>query len=242
VSVPDLISDSLELINEQLRDQPAQERIHWARETYGDALALSTSFGIQSAVMLHLATRVWPEIPVIFIDTGYLFPETYRFARDLTERLQLNLRKYQPQMSAAEHEALHGQEWEQGGEGLARYNFLRKVEPMNRALTELGTRAWLSGLRRDQASSRKALQVVQPQARIVKVNPIADWTDRDVHRYLTEHDLPYHPLFDQGYVSVGDTHSTTPLLEGMNPEDTRFGGIKRECGLHETTGRVDFQI
>src|SRR5690606_35650540 len=122
--------------------------------------------------------------PVVFIDTGYLFPETYRFARDLTERLQLNLRKFQPQLSAAEHEALHGREWEEGREGLERYNFIRKVEPMNRALTELGTLAWLSGLRRDQANSRKAIQFVQQQARIVKVNPIADWSDRDVHAYL----------------------------------------------------------
>lgn len=242
MSAPALLPDAHEAFNDHLRDLSAEDRIRWAHDTYGESLALSTSFGIQSAVMLHLATRIWPEIPVIFIDTGYLFPETYRFARDLTERLSLNLRKVQPLLSAAEHEALHGREWEEGREGLERYNFIRKVEPMNRALTDLGTRAWLTGLRRAQASSRQAIRFVQPQGRMLKVNPIADWSDRDIHRYLTTHDLPYHPLFDQGYVSVGDTHSTSKLLDGMAAEDTRFGGIKRECGLHESSGRVDFQI
>src|SRR5690606_30906904 len=112
-------------------------------------------------VMLHLVTRVAPRIPVVFIDTGYLFPETYRFARDLTERLQLNLKKYVPAMTAAEQEAIYGRQWEDGVEGLKRYNFLNKVEPMERAVRELQARAWLAGLRRSQASTRADLKVVQ---------------------------------------------------------------------------------
>jgi len=220
----------------------ATERVRWAYETYGDQLVLSTSFGVQSAVMLHLATTHIPEIPVIFVDTGYLFPETYKFAAELTERLDLNLKTYVPAQTAAQQEALHGKLWEQGLEGLERYNRINKVEPMNRAVKELGASAWLSGLRRTQSSSRCGRGVVEAQNKVTKVYPIIDWNDRDVYTYLTENDLPYHPLWDQGYVSVGDWHSTKKLGEGMSEEETRFGGLKRECGLHEATGAADFQI
>ena len=220
----------------------ATERVRWAYQTYGDQLVLSTSFGVQSAVMLHLVTTQIPRIPVIFIDTGYLFPSTYTFAQELTERLQLNLKTYTPQQTAAQQEALYGKLWEQDAEGLERYNRINKVEPMNRAITELGATAWLSGLRRSQSSTRKERAFLEQQNKILKIYPILDWNDRDIYTYLTENNLPYHPLWDQGYVSVGDWHSTKKLGEGMTEEDTRFGGIKRECGLHEMTGGADFQI
>ncbi|MFT3870025.1 MAG: phosphoadenylyl-sulfate reductase [Nibricoccus sp.] len=225
-----------------LEKTSAEERVRWAVDTYGDGLVLTTSFGIQAAVMLHLVTQVAPKIPVIFIDTGYLFPETYRFARDLTARLNLNLKKYVPASTAAEQEALFGKEWEQGVEGLKRYNFLNKVEPMDRAIRELGATAWLAGLRRSQSSTREAVKIVQQQNKIAKIHPIADWDNKRVHQYLTKYELPYHPLWEEGYVSVGDWHSTTKLLDGMKEEDTRFGGLKRECGLHEVSGRTDFSI
>lgn len=225
-----------------LEQASAEDRVKWALKTYGDGLVLTTSFGIQSAVMLHLVTRLAPRIPVIFIDTGYLFPETYRFADELTQKLNLNLKTYVPSQTAARQEALHGKQWEQGLEGLKRYNHINKVEPMDRAVRELKATAWLAGLRRSQASTRGQLPVVQHQNKIAKIHPIIDWDNRTVHRYLTEHGLNYHPLWDEGYVSVGDWHSTSKLEVGMTEEQTRFGGLKRECGLHENTGRVDFQI
>ena len=209
------------------------ERVDWAYRHFGGSLVLSTSFGAQAAVMLHLATRVAPSIPVVFIDTGYLFPETYRFADELTERMKLNLKVYRAVESPAWLEARSGKLWEQGAEGLARYNQIMKVEPMQRALAELGARAWLAGLRRVQSSSREHLPVVSTQDGRTKVLPIVEWTDRDVYRYLTENDLPYHPLWEKGYVSIGDTHTTRPLTGNMTPEDTRFFGLKRECGLHD---------
>lgn len=220
----------------------ATERIRGAYEAYGDKLVLSTSFGIQSAVMLHLATTLVPKIPVIFVDTGYLFPATYSFAQELTERLDLNLKTYIPRQTAAQQEALYGKLWQQDSDGLERYNRINKVEPMNRAITELAAEAWLSGLRRSQSSTRKDRPFVEQQNKIVKIYPILDWNDRDIYVYLSENDLPYHPLWSQGYVSVGDWHSTKKLGEGMSEEETRFGGIKRECGLHEMTGSADFQI
>jgi phosphoadenosine phosphosulfate reductase len=225
-----------------LEPASAEERVRWAVEKFGSGLVLTTSFGIQAAVMLHLVTQIAPKIPVIFVDTGYLFPETYRFARDLTARLNLNLKKYVPASTAAEQEALLGKQWELGLDGLKHYNFVNKVEPMDRAVRELGATAWLAGLRRSQSSTREAVRVVQQQNKITKIHPIADWDNRQVHRYLTEHGLPYHPLWEEGYVSVGDWHSTSKLLDGMKEEDTRFGGLKRECGLHEASGRTDFAI
>ena len=113
---------------------------------------------------------------------------------------------------------------------------------MERAVRELGATAWLTGLRRAQASTRRDLKVVHRQNKITKVHPIIDWDNRRVYHYLKEHDLPYHPFWEQGYVSVGDWHSSSKLLEGMTEEETRFGGLKRECGLHENSGRADYQI
>ena len=214
------------------------ERIAWAYKEYGNSLVLSTSFGAQAAVMLHLATQVVPDIPVVFVDTGYLFPETYRFADELTSKLKLNLKVYRAAESPAWIEARHGKLWEQGAEGLARYNQIVKVAPMQRALAELGARAWLAGLRRVQSSTRGHLNVVSEQDGRMKVLPIVEWTDRDVFAYLTKHGLPYHPLWEKGYVSIGDVHTTLPLTGEMTPEDTRFFGLKRECGLHDPAANI----
>jgi phosphoadenosine phosphosulfate reductase len=227
-----------------LEKATAEERVRWAAATFGDRLVMTTSFGVQSAVMLHLVTRVVPDIPVVFIDTGYLFAETYRFAQELTGRLTLNLKVYNASVSAARLEAIYGKIWEAdaGSKELELYKLIVKKEPGDRALRELRVAAWLAGNRRSQSSTRKDIPAVDRQKRITKVYPIIDWDNRRVHRYLTEHQLPYHPLFDQGYVSVGDWHSTKKLEPGMTEEDTRGGAAKRECGLHEPGGRGDFSI
>lgn len=225
-----------------LEGASAQERVNWAAERFGEDLIMTTSFGTHSAVMLHLVTSILPDIPVVFIDTGYLFPETYRFAAELTGRLNLNLKKYRATMSAAEQEALYGKLWEAGEDELRRYNLLNKIEPMDRAVKELGARAWLAGLRRSQGTTRSARSVVERQNRMTKIYPILDWDNRVMHQYLTKYDLPYHPLWEEGYVSLGDWHSTSKLMPGMSESETRFGGTKRECGLHELSGQADFQI
>jgi phosphoadenosine phosphosulfate reductase len=219
-------------LNQWLGELSAQDRIAWALENTAGEHALSSSFGAQAAVSLHLVTRQLPDIPVILIDTGYLFPETYRFVDQLTERLGLNLKVYRPQIGIAWMEARLGKLWEDGLDGINRYNRMRKVEPMQRALDELGVRTWIAGLRRSQARTRADLEFLQLREGRWKLHPIADWSDRDVWQYLQQHDLPYHPLWHRGYVSIGDVHTTRPLEPGMNEEDTRFFGLKRECGLH----------
>jgi phosphoadenosine phosphosulfate reductase len=235
MATAELVSPAVDLtaVNGQLSRAAAEDRIAWAAGRFGDGLVLSSSFGAQAAVMLSLATRVAPGIPVVLIDTGYLFPETYRFADQLASLLKLNLRVYRPELSAAWLEARHGRLWEQGLEGLAAYNRMAKIEPMQRALSDLGARAWLAGLRRGQASSREGLPVVGLQDGRVKIHPIVDWTDRDVHDYLAKHGLPYHPLWHQGYLSIGDVPTSRPVSAGLTAEDTRFFGLKRECGIHE---------
>jgi len=234
-----------EKTEEQMNDiesLSAFERIKWADRKFGDDLVLSTSFGIQSAVMIHLATRVNPRIRVVFIDTGYLFNETYLYARELIQRFKLNVKKYHPLISVAEQESLEGKLWEQGEEKLKEYNFTRKVEPMNRALVDLKAKAWMAGLRRNQASTRKSLKAVEKQNNMYKIYPIIDLIDEDIDHYMLKHELPYHPLQKEGYVSLGDWHSTQRLKEGITAEETRFNGLKRECGLHESTNLVDYQI
>jgi len=233
---------SIDEANRSLSSMTAAERCSWAVDQFPGEIILSTSFGIQSAVLLHMIGRREPKIPVIFVDTGYLFPETYRFADRLTRELDLDLRVYNPRMTAARQEALFGKRWEGSLEDLGEYNRDNKVEPMNRALRELSAKAWISGLRRSQGSSRSERQFVELQNQTYKFYPILDWSNRDIYQYLTQNDLPYHPLWEEGYVSMGDWHSTKKLTEGMTEEDTRFEGRKRECGLHELTGGQDFQI
>ena len=222
-------------VNEALEKKTALERIEFAAENLPSNYSLASSFGAQSAVSLHMITQVMPKIPVILIDTGYLFPETYQFVDQLVEALGLDVHVYQSTMSPAWQEARYGKLWEKDTRALNEYNQRNKVEPMDRALNELEVGTWFAGLRREQSKSRHELPIVQTFKDRVKVHPIIDWSNRDIHQYLQKHHLPYNPLWEKGYVSIGDKHSTKPLTLGLSEEETRFGGSQRECGLHVDT-------
>jgi phosphoadenosine phosphosulfate reductase len=223
---------SLRALDRRLAALDADARVEWALRNLPGVHVLSSSFGAQAAASLHLLSRQRPGIPVVLVDTGYLFPETYRFVDQLRARLGLNLHVARPELSPAWLEARHGRLWEQGAEGIDRYNHLAKVEPMRRALDTLGAGTWFAGVRRSQSRSRTATPFIDHRNGRWKVHPIADWSDRDVGLYLKRHDLPWHPLWDDGYVSIGDTHTTRRWEPGMLEEDTRFFGLRRECGLH----------
>jgi phosphoadenosine phosphosulfate reductase len=225
---------NLEELNQLLENATPIASITWAAETFKDNLVMSTSFGIHSAVMLHLVTQVCPNIPVIWIDTGYLHPQTYQFAEQLTKRLELNLKIYQSSISPARMEAKYGKLWQQDNlEALNIYDRVRKVEPMQRALKELDAKAWIAGLRRQQTNHRQNFSPINYLGAYYKILPILNWTTKEIDKYLQVHNLPYHPLFKRGYVTVGDWHSSRPLMAGdLRDRDTRFNGLKQECGLH----------
>ena len=224
---------NLTRLNLKLEKLTAEQRIEWALHYLPNNPILTSSFGIQGSVMLHLMTRITPDIPVVLVDTGYLFPETYQFIDQLTERLELNLHVYRAHRSPAWQESRYGRLWEQDISGIEHYNRINKVEPLQRALKALDTGSWFAGLRRQQSDSRATLPVVRLQDGRFKIHPIIDWNNRDVHRYLQKHRLPYHPLWEKGYVSVGDVHTSRPMQLGMREEETRFFGLKRECGIHD---------
>jgi len=230
-------------LSAELASLKAGDRLRVLHERYGSRLVATTSFGIQAVVMLHLIHEHAPEIPVVFIDTGYLFDETYRYIDEVTKRFpKLDLRVYQPALTAARMEALYGKLWEQGKEGNERYGLITKVEPMDRALKEIGGDVWLSGVRRSHSRSRADRSFAEQQKKTLKVYPILDWADAQVNIYMNQHALPPHPLAAQGYVTMGDWHSTAPAEEGQDAESTRFNGEKYECGLHLDSGVSDFQI
>lgn len=224
---------TLDHCNRKFDKQTAVERVLWSLTHLPEQFVVSSSFGAQAAVTLHLVTQEMADIPVVLVDTGYLFPETYRFIDELTERLALNLHVYRAANSPAWQEARYGDRWTQGAAGIAAYNEENKVAPMKKALRELNAGTWFAGLRRSQSRSRENTPFLEWSGNRWKVHPIADWTDRDVYKYLKRNNLPYHPLWEQGYISIGDRHTTRPIHEVDNEEQTRFFGQKRECGLHE---------
>jgi phosphoadenosine phosphosulfate reductase len=226
------VDSDLDQQNRALGASTPEELIEWASERFGEQLIASTSFGATSAVMLHLVHRLAPRTPVICVDTGYLFAETYQFAEDLIKRLDLDVRFYSAQISSARQEALYGKLWEQGEEGVKRYLQINKVEPMQRAIRELGAQGWMAGLRSEQTEHRAGLRRIDRQDDLLKIHPILHWTGEQMTSYMERYDLPYHPMFEQGYRSIGDHHSTIPTTADMDPRDGRILGKTLECGLH----------
>ena len=217
----------------ELETLDSEARVTWARKNFSGQALATTSFGAQSAAFLHLLTAHWPDLPVVFIDTGYHFPETLTFARELTQHLRLNLKTYRPLLTPAEIESRHGKLWEQGPEGLETFHEIIRVEPMRQAFRDLQPALWLAGLRRSGSEHRQKQEVLSRQDSRWKLLPILEWTDREVGDYLQSHSLPYHPLWEKGYVSIGDRVTTKRLDEVSDPKDLRHFGWKRECGLHD---------
>ncbi|MCP9772694.1 phosphoadenylyl-sulfate reductase [Synechococcus sp. Tobar12-5m-g] len=223
--------------NAALEPLDSIDQLRWGLDTFGESFALTTSFGIQSAVLLHMASRLSTSIPVIWVDTGYLTAETYRYAQELGELLPIRLEVAQAEMSPARMEALHGRLWETGQpDDMERYLQLRKVQPLDQAFERLQIRCWASGVRGNQTDHRSSMNVLDAVRGRWSLRPLLAWTARDVFYYMQENFLPQHPLFAQGYSSVGDWHSSGPDLGGGDNEAgtraSRFGGLKQECGIH----------
>ncbi len=216
-----------------LKAKSPSDRLRWAVESFPKKVVLTTSFGAQSAAFLHWASQISPSLPVIFIDTGYHFPETLAFASELTARLGLNLKTYRPLLTPTQIESQHGLLWQEGPSGLEKFHEIIRVEPLQRALSELNPSVWVAGLRGSSSLSRQSLDILVRKKDRYKLLPILEWTDRDIGLYLKKHSLPYHPLWAQGYVSIGDRVTTKRLDEVSDPAELRHNGWKRECGIHD---------
>ena len=235
LKVASLLKVPLEKTQTNLASLKPQDRLTWAIKQFGSGFVITTSFGIQSAVLLHMlqSRNDGRNVPVIWVDTGYLPPETYLYADQLTEQLDLDLKVVRSSLSPARMEALQGRLWETGSvKDLEAYHRIRKVEPLEQALEDLQVSCWASGVRSDQTEHRSSMNWLELIRGRYSLRPLLDWTSKDVFYYMQEHDLPQHPLFEKGYSTVGDWHSSAPDGEEATGRETRFGGLKQECGLH----------
>jgi phosphoadenosine phosphosulfate reductase len=227
----------LPALNEAFERQDPAQIVAWAAAQFGDDLVMSSSFGADSAVLLHMATRVAPKIRVIFADTGYIFPETHAFLEQLRQRLNLNIHIARSRNDPAEYLRRAGETdptWRKDHDACCAAN---KNEPFQRAMRELRPRAWLRGIRRNQAATRADRKFIEWSDRyeVHAISPLLNWTDRNIYLYLTQHKLPYHPLREKGYLSIGckPLSCTRPITLGEDPRSGRWAGqTKVECGIN----------
>ena len=220
VSEQPLSLDELSVISNGFESAPASAVIRWAVEVFDDSMVVAASF--EDIVLIDLVTKVRPGIEVVFLDTEAHFPETLSFVEEVRARYGLNLTVTKPGPEAAAHPC-----------GTAQCCQFRKVEPLRRAIA--GKRAWMTSLKRADGPTRADAPIVSWDASfgLVKVNPLATWTDDDITSYLADHALPVHPLVSRGYRSIGCAPTTRPVAEGEDPRSGRWSGLdKSECGLH----------
>jgi phosphoadenosine phosphosulfate reductase len=215
----------------RFEDAYPQDILRWAAETFGQKLVVVTSFQPTGIVTLHMLSEIAPDTPVITLDTGLLFPETYALMDELEARLKLNLIRVKSEVSLEEQAKLYGDKlWERQPDYCCH---LRKTKPLQTAL--LNYHAWITGLRRDQSSERAAVPVIAQDRRygLWKLSPFATWTEEMIWTYLNAYELPYNPLHDRGYPSIGCLHCTNPVLDGEDRRSGRWANrSKTECGIH----------
>ena len=220
VSDEPLTSEELAVLTREFESAPASAAIRWAVHTFGESLVLAASF--EDIVLIDLATKVAPGIEVVFLDTEAHFPETLSFVDEIRQRYQLNLTVTKPGPEASAQPC--------GSEQCCQF---RKVEPLRRALEGRG--AWMTSLKRSDGPTRSDAPIVSwdQSFGLVKINPLATWTDRDIASYLSDHGLPVHPLMSRGYRSIGCAPTTRPVEDGEDARAGRWSGLdKAECGLH----------
>tara|TARA_Y100001968_G_C19188674_1_gene634078 strand:+ start:56 stop:826 length:771 start_codon:yes stop_codon:yes gene_type:complete len=226
---------SIEDTSKDLEKLTPQEQLEWGLKQFDEKFVLTTSFGIQSAVLLHM-TVLFKSIKtpkVIWIDTGYLPKETYDYAEQLTKLFGLDLVVAQSHISPARMEALYGRLWETGlPEDLEKYHLIRKVEPLEKTLANLNVHCWASGVRKGQTKNRQHMSHIDYIRDRLTLRPLLTWTKKDIFYYMEQNNLPQHPLFEKGYSTVGDWHSSAAENSNASGRSTRFGGLSEECGIH----------
>lgn len=221
----------LDHLNAAFEKAAPQDILKWAATRFGERLALVTSFQPTGIVTLHMLSEIAPHTPVLTLDTGLLFPETYALIDDLEQRLNLNLIRLRPAQTVEQQAQSHGPElWTRNPDQCCN---LRKVMPLDQSLK--GYDAWITGLRRDQSEGRSSVQVVawDQKHKNLKLCPFATWTEEMIWLYLNAHELPYNRLHDQGYPSIGCFPCTQAVAEGSDKRAGRWvNSAKTECGIH----------
>jgi phosphoadenosine phosphosulfate reductase len=214
-----------------------QEVLQWAFRTFGDGVEMASGFGAEGMALIDIAARLNPTLRVFTIDTEFLFPETYQLIEKVEQRYGVTVERVRPRLTPDDQADIYGPAlWTINPD---RCCALRKVEPLKQKLA--GLRAWITAIRRDQTSVRASARKVERDQKfqLIKINPIADWTSKDVWNYLHAHDVPYNPLHDASYTSIGCTHCTRAVRPGEDPRAGRWAGFqKTECGLHITDPSV----
>src|SRR6266566_1055008 len=224
-------------LNAMFEHASPQKIVEWTIAQWGDDVVTTSSFGAESALMIHLAIQHKPDIKIVMIDTGYLFPETWRHMEDLRKRFNLNVWVYRTKNDPIAWLKEHGEGDPAWRNDIDQCCAANKIEPMERAMAELKPRAWLRGIRRSQASTRSGARFVEwdARARCYAVSPLLNWSGKEIHQYMKQHDLPYHPLYEQGFASIGcNPQSCTRAIQaGEDPRAGRWSGTgKVECGIN----------
>ena len=209
----------------------AEDVLRWGFGRFGRDIAIASAFGAEGMALIDLAWRVRPGFRVFTLDTGFFFPETYRLIERVERRYSIKVERCPPRLSPAEQARIHGEAlWSRNPD---RCCAIRKIEPLREKLN--GLSAWIAAIRRDQTAARAGISKIEWDAKfdIVKLNPLADWTHDQVWSYIHTNNVPYNPLHDRNYPSIGCTHCTRPIQSGEGLRAGRWSGsAKTECGLH----------
>jgi phosphoadenosine phosphosulfate reductase len=237
--VPAALENDIDIAstNDVLNTYDPQQVVEWAARTFGADLVMSSSFGAESALLIHMAIVVKPDIRIVMVDTGYLFPETHLFMEELRQRFDLNVWTYRTRQDPIAYLRDANETDPAFRKNVDACCAANKNEPFERAIRELQPKAWLRGIRRNQAETRAEKEIVEWSRRFhcYAISPLLNWDRRAIHAYMKQHDLPYHPLFDQGYASIGcnPLSCTRPIQIGEDARAGRWAGsAKVECGLH----------
>tara|TARA_B100001248_G_scaffold148624_1_gene111557 strand:+ start:48 stop:770 length:723 start_codon:yes stop_codon:yes gene_type:complete len=229
------IQPNLRKYNQKMIDMKAEEILTWGHKSFNNQFAITTSFGIQSSVLLNMVNKLslQKKIKIFWIDTGYLPQETYHYAEKLINDLSLEIEVLQSELSPARMEAIYGKLWETNkASDLDKYHEIRKIKPLENGLEKYNINCWASGVRSSQTENRNKMKFLDIIRQRLSLRPLLNWTSKDIFYYMEEHNLPPHPLFNEGYSTVGDWHSSNPDGIETKGRATRFGGIKQECGIH----------
>ena len=223
---------TLKTIARELETEPPEAILRWALNKFGPDVALATGFGAEGCVLIQLLSSVSKNARIFYLDTDLLFPETYELRAQLETRYGVRIEQRVAPLSLRAQAHQYGERLWEREPNLCCH--LRKVQPLQEVLA--GLRAWITAIRREQTPARASVGIIERDRNfgLIKINPLATWSEREVWNYIKDHDIPYNPLYDNGYASIGCTPCTTMIQIGEDARAGRWRGLeKTECGLHQ---------